>query len=588
MKTLYYILVGIWLFSPLSLFAEEEIGKAIENQLQILKKDSNNMAALKEVGMLYLNKADYDNAIYYGSRLQEKAYNMPQNPYYCIYSHIILGQCYVMKGQRERAYNNLGQAEASAQQIHNDSALCSVYNGLGLYSAFLDKDYYQALSHYFKGLETAEKCRYEKLYSILLGNISTIYYLKKDTAGLRYALECYERGHNTNNTYLIRIGAECSALMYYLKHDYRTALNYIKEDEFVTLQNNFFDQADVYNLYGMILSALHKEYQALDCFEKALGYEASSQSNSILHTYIEYARTLMQMGRHNEANACLQKGEEYIMKQNALLYKGELYEMLSLFYEQTGQFDKALEYRKIYQTENDSLFNVSKEHILNDLRIKYYTKVLENNVNEARLKQVNKERQVEIMSVIIIAIILIACTLFYLYHRKNRLYRAIVQQNQLSIAREKKLFEQIEELKTSNASSTISFASNSTKYNTSLSNEKVTDLYNRLETLMRERRVYTDNMLTKEKVSEMLETNRTYLSQIINDQTGKSFTQYVNEFRIHEAIQRLSDPKETIPLKALSAELGFNSMTTFYNLFQTMVGMTPTQYRNSVQELDKG
>ncbi len=104
---------------------------------------------------------------------------------------------------------------------------------------------------------------------------------------------------------------------------------------------------------------------------------------------------------------------------------------------------------------------------------------------------------------------------------------------------------------------------------------------------MREKRVYTDNMITKEKVSEMLGTNRTYLSQIINDQTGKTFTQYVNEFRTHEAVKRLSDPKENIPLKALSAELGFNSMTTFYNLFQAMTGMTPTQYRNSVQELEK-
>ncbi len=33
--------------------------------------------------------------------------------------------------------------------------------------------------------------------------------------------------------------------------------------------------------------------------------------------------------------------------------------------------------------------------------------------------------------------------------------------------------------------------------------------------------------------------------------------------------------------------MGFHFMTTFYNLFQTMVGMTPTQYRNRVQELEK-
>ena len=92
-------------------------------------------------------------------------------------------------------------------------------------------------------------------------------------------------------------------------------------------------------------------------------------------------------------------------------------------------------------------------------------------------------------------------------------------------------------------------------------------------------------MLTKEKVSEMLDTNRTYLSQLINSRTGKSFTQYVNEFRTREAVKRLSNPEDTIPLKALSAELGFNSMTTFYSLFQAEVGMTPTQYRNNAKNL---
>ena len=69
----------------------------------------------------------------------------------------------------------------------------------------------------------------------------------------------------------------------------------------------------------------------------------------------------------------------------------------------------------------------------------------------------------------------------------------------------------------------------------------------------------------------MLGTNRTYLSQIINEQTKQTFTQFVNGFRTKEAVRSLSDPDNQTPLKAISAELGFNSMTTVYNHFLSPV-----------------
>ena len=104
---------------------------------------------------------------------------------------------------------------------------------------------------------------------------------------------------------------------------------------------------------------------------------------------------------------------------------------------------------------------------------------------------------------------------------------------------------------------------------------------------MREEKIFKDNTLTKDKVAELLDTNRTYLSRIINEQAQTSFTHYVNRFRIEEAIRLLSDPSNDTPLKALASDLGFNSISTFYNLFQSSVGMTPAQYRSKVKELEK-
>lgn len=56
----------------------------------------------------------------------------------------------------------------------------------------------------------------------------------------------------------------------------------------------------------------------------------------------------------------------------------------------------------------------------------------------------------------------------------------------------------------------------------------------------------------------------------------------VNAYRISEALETLSDANNDIPLKALSSDLGFCSLTTFYKMFQQKTGMTPAKYREKI------
>lgn len=87
---------------------------------------------------------------------------------------------------------------------------------------------------------------------------------KNNRTGLKYALECYELGHERKDPYLIYSGSTNTAYMYYLKSDYNTALKYIQEAEFTTwCKNDFYDQSNVYNLYGYILHKLNKDDEAL-------------------------------------------------------------------------------------------------------------------------------------------------------------------------------------------------------------------------------------------------------------------------------------------------------------------------------------
>lgn len=118
-----------------------------------------------------------------------------------------------------------------------------------------------------------------------------------------------------------------------------------------------------------------------------------------------------------------------------------------------------------------------------------------------------------------------------------------------------------------------------------LSEVKADDLMGRFTTLMTEEKLFKDPSLTVGAVAERLGSNRTYLSRAVNDSTGKSFTQLVNDYRIREAIALISDMEANMPLKQICSEVGFSSISTFYSTFQSITGMTPARYRAQVREL---
>lgn len=568
-------------------FAQETILPAIQQQEQILKHHPEDTKALKELCFLYLFKADYRKAIEYGERLFQLGYKKQDYKFSILYAHIGLGQAYVMLGDTS-AINHLGQAMLLAKSEKNDSALCSVYNGMGLYTSNIHKDYYSALHYFFEGIEAAHRCHYKELEAILLGNISSIYFLKEDPAGLTYSLQTYEMGHEQNSAYLIFIGALNASYMYYLLHDYDKALPYIKEAEFIMKQNEYYNQGNVYAIYGMIEFAKGNRQQAIEYYKKGLALNDMNQTSYKVLLLNEYAIVLAGEGKNQQAIDLLFKALEFTKEENCEIYRNKVINTLSVCYENMGQYVEALAWQRKLQQETDSIFNTDKEKVLSELRIKYDTEHQANEIRKNKLILLQKEKKEQTLIGILVIVLLVVFALWYRYRRQNQLYTSIVRQHQESIRKEQQLKEVIASLREQPQEAPAPVSSVGEKYAaSSLTNEKKNSLFQRLEKLMQEEEVYKENLLTKERVADLLGTNRTYLSQVINEQTQQNFTQYVNNYRINEAIRLLSDPETDIPLKAVASEVGFNSMSTFYKIFQNTVGIPPKQYRNKVMSMHK-
>jgi len=93
---------------------------------------------------------------------------------------------------------------------------------------------------------------------------------------------------------------------------------------------------------------------------------------------------------------------------------------------------------------------------------------------------------------------------------------------------------------------------------------------------------FRDSRLTLRGLCQELKENPHYVSQVINQTLHSNFYDFVNGRRIDSAKRALQlEPHKTVLDIAL--EVGFNSKSTFNAAFRRHAGMTPTEYRQSLQ-----
>ncbi len=109
--------------------------------------------------------------------------------------------------------------------------------------------------------------------------------------------------------------------------------------------------------------------------------------------------------------------------------------------------------------------------------------------------------------------------------------------------------------------------------------EEAVLLANKLKQTMNENKLYNDPNLKLKDVAKSLNIVPHRLSQLLNDNLDKSFTSFINEYRINEA-KRLIKENDKLTLEAIGYECGFNSKSTFYSAFKKHSGTTPSQFKS--------
>ncbi len=112
-----------------------------------------------------------------------------------------------------------------------------------------------------------------------------------------------------------------------------------------------------------------------------------------------------------------------------------------------------------------------------------------------------------------------------------------------------------------------------------LSGEESQKLLQQLLTHMQECTPYVNGKLSLKEVADSLSISPNYLSQVINENLNKNFFDFVNQYRVEYVKKLIVNPDYShLTILGVALESGFNSKSSFNNIFKKYTGFTPTQF----------
>ncbi|TYA74688.1 helix-turn-helix domain-containing protein [Seonamhaeicola marinus] len=96
-------------------------------------------------------------------------------------------------------------------------------------------------------------------------------------------------------------------------------------------------------------------------------------------------------------------------------------------------------------------------------------------------------------------------------------------------------------------------------------------------------KIYKENAISLEILSNKLNTTRHNTSQIINEHFNMNFFELINKFRIKEAVNMFKDDVHgSLNIIDVAYEVGYNNKVTFNKAFKKEMSVTPSEYIQSI------
>lgn len=519
------------------------------------KKEKNDITAFKGIN-LYIKKAKREN------NLVEQIQGYRDATFY--------------SNDKRLKIKYADSAIVSAHKTDDKELISTVYLLKGSIYYFYYKNYQSALAEYLKAYQYSKDSKDDYLkYKIIyqMGLVKS--YLGYYEEGIEHFKECISYFEPTSKEKL-EPGAIYNVEKGYLNslHQiavcYRNIKDYKKADSIIDTGLRFskineFPLEKAYFTKCKGISEYHdKNYNytitllknSLPIFNKDDDFYWFSVSDFYIgKSYLGLGKEYLAIKQFEKVDSIFQK-RQFIVPE--LL---ENYNFLIKYYQNRKDWEKELEYSKKL-LKADSILNRDFKYLSAKIHNDYDKQILEE--SKTRLETRNKWGFGTIM--ILISILVMVALLARKFYKNGK---------QIKL----KYLELENNLKQQNKPASLSYESISSYTKSVLSEDVFNDLQNKLKEFEISYR-FKENGLTIDRLANILNTNKYYLSQYINDVKGVNFSKYLSTLRINYITKLMYEDPYYLQLKVqgLADECGIGSRQNFSDLFQEINGIRPIDF----------
>lgn len=369
-------------------------------------------------------------------------------------------------------------------------------------------------------------------------------------------------------SYSAHINAPMDSLIYYAEKSLKSTMAIDEDKNFVT--KKYYNLAVSYMNLGMLSVATNRIKDAEMYLSKSL--EISQNEKYLVNKNIEvtvlneFAWLYYDQKKYKEAVRYAERAEALEKRISIPYIRRDIYEVYFKSYVELGEKETSKKYMNLYTKLNDSLVNVEKKAI------------------NTPVKQIMSEQGESytnnIQRIILIALGLLISVLAvgWFFWRKN--------QNKIHEKYKNVIANLKNEADAKQSGFTLAETEDKIAENTlSISEDTTTELLRKLSKFEKsEKFLKKDTNLSS--LSNMLNTNPRYLSEIIKQHRGKNFNNYLNGLRIHYITNKLYETPvfREYKISYLAEFCGFSSREVFAVIFKKETGVTPSYFINQLKK----
>lgn len=444
-------------------------------------------------------------------------------------------------------------------------------------------DYPQAYRYLIKAQTIAEDNGFERVSAIIdnnLGNLYAIYGNQFDRSGMKKkALALYRSSYRKAE----QIGydeLQLSAFTNLFGEENNFPLKDFRGIFKTDISPNTSYARHARTLYKAIGAQRRGDYiRARTCFlhlPKTIDTRYAPESY-IIGAYMRVANTYHIEGNHREATTWLLKARKLAVETSDIVSQIAVSRKLIDEYRHRNMATAADSCRMSYYTLKDSLSTAFGLNNIEEMDFRHDLQIAED-----KSQQLMMEKRIHRILIYMGLLFLVSASVFmFILVRKNRKLKSSnrkLYENNLQLL---KADEEQKALRKSYVAADRT--ADSKKYASSnLTEESKEQLFQNIQAIMDQSDWICRKEFSLNQLAQLVGSNKTYVSQVINEKYGVSFSILLGNNRIKEACRRINDEEQygQYTLEGISESVGFKSKATFNSSFKRLIGLTPSEYQS--------